>query len=440
MNDSVLRIEQGVTKRTIDSTPPQHGKTTFRGKYTPAWGLLTNPARKIIFATYEQETATSWVIKAGNVIKDFADEAGVTIVKHNMDYIETSEGGFIYAVGIGGAITGKSADWFIIDDPVKNSEEAFSATMRNKVYDWYLSVASTRLSEHGAIMVDMTRWHTDDLVGRLLDDMRKGGEQWEYLSFPALAEKNDVLGREEGEPLFPFRYSKDYLLQMKRKMGAYFWSSMYQQNPVSAETQAVKEEYFRYYNELPQGGVYVQSYDTAFKMGDGNSFTVCVTAYLTSASVYIVDVHRVKIPFTELTRLVISKAEQYRPQVILIEDKASGQSLIQTLRMYTKLPIKAVEGSDDKVLRWNLVSPLFELGKVYLPNEICGWHSDFVYEVVNYPATAFKDQVVALSQLLFYIQKYVTRDVAASIPMPTQITRKPRERRERRKDNILKGF
>lgn len=215
--------------------PPRHGKSELTSRYLPAWYLGTYPQRNVILASYESDFAASWGRKARNLLEEFgSDWFGVQVAADSsaaMRWHLRQHGGGMQSCGAGGPITGKGASLLVIDDPVKGAEDADSPAKRNKVWDWFRSVAYTRLEPTGTAILVMTRWHRDDLAGRLLDEMDKGGESWETISLPAVAEVGDALGRQPGEPLWPERYGLDDLRRIERSVGPRVWSALYQQNP-----------------------------------------------------------------------------------------------------------------------------------------------------------------------------------------------------------------
>ena len=210
--------------------PPRHGKSELVSKFLPAWYLGVWPDRRVMLAAYEATFARSWGRKARQVFVESACPVfgrGLSEDNTAADDWSTTAGGGMSTAGVGGPMTGRGAHLLIIDDPVKNAEEALSATTRENHWDWWQSTASTRLEPGGVVIGIMTRWHEDDIFGRLL----KGGGQIRRLTLPALAEPGDVLGRQPGEALWPERYPVARLEQMRRERSEYWWRSMFQQRP-----------------------------------------------------------------------------------------------------------------------------------------------------------------------------------------------------------------
>lgn len=322
----------------------------------------------------------------------------------------------------------------LIDDPVKSRKEADSPTYRQNTWDWYLADFRTRLKPGGAIIIIQTRWHEDDLSGRILPkdyDGRSGlvtardGEQWFVLNFPALCEREDDLtGRKIGEPLWPGYIDLQMLLQLKATQGSRNWDSLYQQRPRPTDGGIFKEAWVRNrYGVIPAAAdVCVHSWDTAQKPGELNDPSV-MTAWRLGRGVpgyYLADVFRDQVDYPTLKRKVVAFAERDKPAAILIEDKSSGQSLIQELRATTTLPIIAIEPLGDKTFRANEVSAMVEAGLMHLPEpgELINteggslrypWLVDFEGEFFGFPLTTNDDQVDSVTQFLKWVRNWSGR-------------------------------
>jgi hypothetical protein len=248
ISDKLEAVERGEIKRLMIFMPPRHGKSQLASINFPAWYLGRNPTKEIITSSYSSELAQDFGSKTRNLVSDesFASIFGVSLKQDEKAKAKwlTSEKGSYTSVGVGGAMTGRGADILILDDPFKNREEAESITIRNKVWDWYTSTAYTRLEKGGAVVLVMTRWHLDDLAGRLLKAMKEGGEEWETVDFPAIANKDEEY-RKAGEPLWADKYDLQALENIKRTIGIYDWTALYQQSPVLTENQEFRPEWFR---------------------------------------------------------------------------------------------------------------------------------------------------------------------------------------------------
>jgi len=315
-----------------------------------------------------------------------------------------SAGGAYYAVGAGGPITGRGADLLLIDDPIKSREQAYSAAERRSLQQWYESVAYTRLQPNGAIILIQTRWHQDDLAGWLLRE--HAGENWRVVSLPAIAEHDDALGRLEGAALWPQKFPSDVLERIRNAIGSSAWLALYQQRPTAEEGAVFKRDWFLSYpaRERPEFMQIIFSLDTAFKVGESNDYSVLEVWGETKTGYYLLHVMHERLEFPELKRRAIALAEIWSPQYLLVEDAASGQSLIQALRSETRLPILPVRPNGDKVSRAHAVSPLVESRRVFLPDQ-ASWLRDFLDETTSFPAAPHDDMVDAMTQALNYLRE-----------------------------------
>ncbi|MDD5486883.1 MAG: phage terminase large subunit, partial [Dehalococcoidales bacterium] len=304
----------------------------------------------------------------------------------------------------------------IIDDPVKNQEEADSETMRNKVWEWYLTVLRTRLAPGGAIILVMTRWHEDDLAGRLLEEMKNGGEQWEVISLPAEAEENDALGREPGEWLWPERFSPEEYQAIKKTLGSRHWNALYQQRPSPAEGSLIKREWWKFYKQPPAFFSHViQSWDCTFKDKETADFVVGQVWGKSGANMYLLDMVRARMDLpTTITAIRTLSDKWPNAFVKLIEDKANGPAVIQMLRN-TVGGLIAVNPMGGKVARVNAVSPAIEAGNVYLPED-APWVHDFIEECAAFPNGKYDDAVDSMSQSLSKLVYYVSELPTAESP------------------------
>ena len=244
-------VEAGRCKRLIVCMPPRHGKSELISKSFPSWCIGKNPDREIILASYGAELAEGFSRLNREKLREFGQDIfGIRISRESAAVgrwgIEGHRGG-MFAVGVQGPITGRGGHIVIIDDPVKGAQEAASATYRQHTIEWYQTVLRTRLYPDAAIIIVMTRWHKEDLVGWLLAQEAVGGEQWRVLTLPAIAEKNDPLRRNPGEALWPAWFDTKALADIKATMTPYQWLALYQQRPTDPQGALFKHEYFRTY-------------------------------------------------------------------------------------------------------------------------------------------------------------------------------------------------
>lgn len=401
-------VERGEISRLMILLPPRHGKSLLASAIFPSWYLGRHPERHLIFATYGQELSDDFGRQVRNLIADPFHRAifpGCSLSEDSsaVHRFNIVGGGAYFAVGRGGPITGRGAHLLVIDDPLKDYAEANSETVRRVLYDWYASVAYTRLAPNGAIVLIQTRWHEDDLAGRLLANTF--GDHWEVLSLPAIAEHDEPF-RRKGEALWPERFGLAELGKIRSAVGGRAWASLYQQRPAAAEGAIFRRDWWQFYRP-PLTMVLnrvVQSWDTAFKKGTENDFSVCATWGVAENGYYLLHLWRGRVEFPELKRVLASLAEQWKPTAILVEDRASGQSLIQELKSSTVLPIIPVKVDSDKQTRAQAVTPLIEAGRIFLP-DVAPWVSDFVEEMACFPNGFHDDIVDATTQALNYLRE-----------------------------------
>lgn len=389
--------------------PPRHGKSYLTSQYFPSWYIGKFPGRRILIASYEADFAASWGRKSRDVLEEWGKELfGIKIRTDssagNRWDIEGHEGG-VNTAGVGGPLTGKGADCFIIDDPIKNFEEASSKTIRDKIWDWYRSTAYTRLEPDGAMVLIMTRWHEDDLVGKILsgqDD--EDPEPWEVICLPAIAEENDLLGRKPGEALWPERFPVERLLKIKKDIGSFLFESLYQQNPTRREGELVKRSWFKFYKTLPSLRFFdeiIQSWDMAFKDTQESSFVVGQVWGRIKAEKYLLDQVRDRMGFVETIQAVRTLSAKWpMAGAKLVEDKANGPAVISALMK--EIPgLIAVTPEGSKESRLVAVSPQIEAGNVFIPDpQIAPWVHDYIEELCNFPRGKYDDQVDATTQAL----------------------------------------
>jgi len=243
------RVEKGEVKRLMLFVPPRNGKSELGSILFPAWYLGKHPEKEIITSSYSSDLAQDFGYKTRNLVdsQEYQEIFKTKLREDSKNKAKwmTQEGGSYTAVGVGGAITGRGADLLIIDDPVKNREEAESQLIRDNKWNWYTSTAYTRLEKGGAVILILTRWHKDDLAGRLLQAEADGGDKWEVVKFPAIATQDEKY-RKQGEALWSDKYDLDALMAIKKTIGNYDWSALYQQEPQSSETQEFKQEHILY--------------------------------------------------------------------------------------------------------------------------------------------------------------------------------------------------
>lgn len=410
INEHLLDIAEGKLKRLIISMPPRHGKSELTTKYFPAWYMLNNPTKNVIVTGHSASfTEDKFGEPIRKLVSFYGNSFDVSIDQrsNSKKRFQTNHGGMFNALGVGGSIMGRGAHLFVIDDPINDAEQAYSPRQREKIWDWFLTTPMTRLEPGAAVVIIMTRWHKDDLIGRILTS--ELAQDWTYLCLPAI--------NEAGKALWSNRYPVDELQKLRTALGTYKFNSLFQQNPISDENIIYNPEWWKLYDELPKLEYKAQAWDTAFKDGEQNDYSACVTGGTNDGEIsYITDVWRSRLQSPQLLAKIKDMAEIHKPDLILIEDAASGQSLIQFLRNETRLPISAVPVSGDKVLRANIVSPKIESGCVYIP-EYAKWKNDFIIETAEFPFSAHDDIVDALNMLVRHLSTFTKSVVANNTPL-----------------------
>lgn len=395
--------------------PPGSAKSTYCSVVAPTKYMGSRPHSRIILASYGSDLARRHGRRARQVVKSplFTTmfHCGISPSTSAADDWALTNGSEYLAGGILSGITGNRAHGIIIDDPVKGREQADSETIRAKTWDAYNDDLLTRLIPGGWLVLVQTRWHEDDLAGRLLPKeyagqsgmiMCKDGKEWEVINLPAECERtDDPLGRRVGEMLWPEWFDEGHWQNFRTNSRT--WAALFQQRPRPDEGGIWKEAWCNdRYNVIPvQANKVVHSWDTAQKEKDVNDPSVG-TIWNWGRGVpgyYLREVFRDRIDYPTLKRKVIAYAERDSPMAILIEDKSSGQSLIQELRRTTSLPIIAVEPDGDKVFRAQEVSTMIEAGLMHLP-ESAPWLVDYEGEVFAFPLSTNDDQVDSTSQFL----------------------------------------
>lgn len=435
LDQRLYDLAAGRIKRLMVFMPPRHGKSELCSKYYPAWYVGRFKGR-VILTSYEATFAASWGRLARNVMTEWGPSVfGVKVSQGSSaaDHweLEGAEGqrGVMYTAGVGGAITGKGASLLIIDDPVKNMEEANSPVYRDKAWQWYTSTAYTRLEPDGRVLVIQTRWHEDDLSGRILAHSKEAGdsEPWHVLSLPAIAEHAecyDIPGSEsfqraEGDPLWPARFSRERLAAIRTDVGGHVWAALYQQHPTPAGGLIWHREWFKPYRELPTLTSTIQTVDTAFKTGVASDYSVIATWGTDGINYYLLDVWRARVEYPDLERAITTQAAKWNPNAVLIEDAASGQSALQALRRTTSLPLIAIKPQGSKEGRAAGVSPLAEAGKVFVPTpEHAPWLADWLDEHAAFPVGAHDDMVDTSSMALDYLRGFGRNIPLADEPDP----------------------
>lgn len=401
---------RGEIRRLIINIPPRMLKSTMVSVAWPAWLLGQDARTRIMVASYAQNLSTKHstdcrlVMQSGWYRRAFPNTV-LSADQNEKDKFVTTARGQRLAVSVGGAAIGEGGNILIADDPL-NPLQASQKTGRDAANAWFDHSFATRLDDkqRGAIVIVMQRLHAEDLSGYLL---AKGG--WEHLCLPAVAPHTSMIHcrdfcyeRPAGQALHAAREPIALLDATKRELGSANFAAQYQQAPLNQSGALIHRHWFARYAEVPAGRV-VQSWDTGIKAGAKHDASACVTFTQHEGQHYLIDVTQVRLEYPELKRLMVAHAARFAPEAILVEDKASGQSLLQDLKRETQLPLVAQLPRGDKLSRLIRVSPLLEAGRIALPNEAL-WLTDFEAELLAFPDGSHDDMVDAFSQYLNWVR------------------------------------
>lgn len=419
--DVLQRVADGEQLSILIEMPPRHGKSMTVTESFPSFYLGKNPDKRVIAAAYSDGLATKFGRLNRNKFNEFSHELfNVQLSESNAatkDWgIQDRRGGMI-STGIGGSITGQGADLMIIDDPIKNMKEAMSQTIRDSIWDEWEATLSTRLHDGASLIVIMTRWHEDDLIGRLL---ARSPRKWIRLRLPAIAEdENDLLGRKIGEPLCrELGYDENWANDKKAEVGSRTWNALFQQRPSPAGGSIFKRAWIKYYvrtkEQKQEWGLsdevlvlptnfdkMAQSWDCTFKGTDTSDFVAGGVWGRKKAQYFLLDVDHKRMGFAETMKAIRAMSDKWsNARSKYIEDKANGSAIIEMLKDEIS-GIVPVDPNGGKEARANAVSPLFEAGNVYLPHpNMCPWVEDLVEELVSFPNAAHDDLVDMTTQAL----------------------------------------
>lgn len=402
IEEKLLEIYNNNNGRLIVNMPPRHGKSELITKMFPLWWLLNNPSHRIIISTYNSKLSEYFGREILDNFKLIASDFNISLnnsQKSKSEFV-TSENGSITAVGVGGTLTGKGADLIIVDDPIKNDKEANSETRRDSIMEWFNATLLTRLEPGGSVILVMTRWHEDDLAGRLMRS-----SDWDKLIFPAIATKEDELNRQIGEPLWPERYDLQDLLEKKKRIGQYWFAGLYQQEPTPSEGGLFKREdivYFDLDNEII-GDIYFTC-DLAVSTSEKADYTViAIFTTDTKNRIMLIDLFRDKLEPTKHKDVIEKLFRKYRPVLIGVESVQYQASLFYQLSDMG-LPVVKLIPNKDKFSRALPLSALCENGKLLINREI-NIISDIEKELMNFPNGKHDDIVDALSYAVEMINK-----------------------------------
>lgn len=419
-------VTEGDIKRLIINIPPRYLKSIAVSTAWPAWLLGKDPTRRIMVASYSQILSTRHSLDCRLIMQSdwyryIFPNAIISSDQNEKNKFSTTKCGFRFATSVGGTVTGEGGDVLILDDP-HNPATIMSQPYRENVINWFDQVWLSRLNDkkNGAIIIVMQRLHEDDLISHIHS---KKSANWELLSLPAIATKRMVISignykkvRLENHILHRDREGKKELSVIREDLGEYAYAAQYQQKPLKIDNGLIKEEWLHRFRVYPSHYLRVlQSWDTASKTSKNSDYSVCCTIIEDKNTYYLIDVFRKKMNFPDLKKNVILLQQKYKPDVVLIEDKSSGQALIQELKSESNMPIIPITPKECKIIRLNKIIPYIESGKICFPYT-SEWLRDFEEELLSFPDAVNDDQVDSFSQAINWLssnqlQKFRIREI-----------------------------
>ena len=431
-------VKNGKSPRLFISMPPRHSKSETMTKKFPAWIIGNNPDYEIIIASYSMDLARDFGKIARDTYREHSKN-GTGIFNNIIDRDKSAvdnwgiseHRGAVVSTGVGGSATGKGAHIAIIDDPFKNREDANSRLQRDKVWAWYQSTIRTRLAPGGGIIIIQTRWHEDDLVGRIIKEMEnETGETFESIVLPAIAEENDILGRKVGEPLWEERYGIDELKNIKKAIGSREFSALYQQKPQIEDGGLFKRQYFKYFDVkndfiIADNKVinikdcfYFQTIDTAMSIHKNNDFTAIATWVCDREwNLYLIDLMLERLEVPDQWNVIKQYRNKYKLQFQAIESKSSGIGIMQQAKR-EGMPLKELKADTDKMTRALNISVMFENGKVFL-NKNLEKLLELEDQLLKFPNAAYDDAVdvcsyagIVVNDLIQNSKRYIRKFIS----------------------------
>ena len=432
------RVANGEIKRLIINMPPRHTKSEFASYLLPAWFLGKFPHKKVIQTSHTAELAVGFGRKVRNLVDSEAYKRIFPAVELQTDSKaagrwNTNFGGDYFAIGVGGAVTGKGADILVIDDPHSEQEAAIGAynpEVYDKVYEWYTSGPRQRLQPGGSIVIVMTRWSQRDLTAQVLKAAAsRGGEEWEVIEFPAILPS--------GTPLWPEFWSQSELEALREELPSSKWMAQYQQQPTSETNAIVKREWWQWWEDErpPPCEFIIQSWDTAHETKKMNDYSACTTWGVWyddeddgQANLILLNAIRDRLEFPDLKRKAFEEWQMWEPDAFMVEKKAAGAPLIQEFRAMG-IPVQEYSPGkgQDKITRLNSVADLFASGKVWAPTT--RWAEELVDEVASFPSGEHDDFVDSMTLALMRFRSGGFIKLPSDEPEDIRYFRSPRRER-----------
>ena len=421
LDTALAKLREG-NQRLLVMMPPRHGKSELISYYTPAWFLNEFPDKRVILASYEADFAANWGRRVRNLIQDNTESLRVRVSPDSAaaNRWNTTAGGAMFTAGAGGPVTGRGGELIVIDDPVKNAEEAQSQSRRSAIMEWFNSTLYTRLEPGGSLIVVMTRWHQDDLVGRLLLEMEQGGEQWDVIKFPAIAETADELGRVPGEALWPERYDESALERIKTR-NLYWWSALYQQTPILSEGAFFNRQNFEVVEAMPAGLTWVRFWDMAAtdpkRGGDPDYLAGALCAIDSDTNLWVKDIVHFRGGPADVEKVIVQTAKTDGKYVEIFFEEEPGSAGKALIDNYKRTILKdysvKVLRSGSRGSKVALATPLAaqaDAGNVKLLNR--HWVKPFLDECEAFPYGTHDDMVDAVSSAYYVLTGSAWRGAA----------------------------
>jgi len=409
MASAFERVARGECKRLIINMPPRHTKSEFASYLLPAWFLGKFPHKKVIQTSHTAELATGFGRKVRNLVdsepyKNIFPGVSLQTDSKAAGRWNTNKGGDYFAIGVGGAVTGKGADILIIDDPHSEQEAALAQInpdIYDKVYEWYTSGPRQRLQPGGSIVIVMTRWSLRDLTGQVIKAAAaRGGDEWEVIEFPAILPS--------GNPLWPEFWSLGELEVLREELPNPKWMAQYQQQPTSEGAAIVKRDWWKIWegDKPPHCEYVLQTWDTAHEKGSRNDYSACTTWGVWyndedhgHANIILLDSVKKRMEWIELKEYAFRLYNEWEPDTVLIEKKATGGPLIYEFRAMGIPAQDFTPGKgNDKISRLNAVSDIIASGKVWVP--ATRWAEELIDEIASFPSGEHDDLVDATTLAL----------------------------------------
>jgi predicted phage terminase large subunit-like protein len=431
MAEAFQKVAEGKVKRLIINMPPRHTKSEFASYLLPSWFLGRFPGKKIIQTSHTAELAVGFGRKVRNLVdsdryKDIFPQVALQADSKAAGRWATNYAGEYFAIGVGGAVTGKGADLLIIDDPHSEQEATLAETnpeVYDKTYEWYTSGPRQRLQPGGAIVIVMTRWSKKDLTGQVVKAAaQRDGEEWEVIEFPAILPS--------GKALWPEFWKLQELEALRQELPVGKWMAQYQQQPTSDVSAIIKREWWRVWEKdgPPFCEYIIQSWDTAFLKTERADYSACTTWGIFTqpdetgkeqSNIILLNAFKKRMEFPELKQEAFNEYKYWEPDSLIVEAKAAGSPLIFELRAMG-IPVQEFTPSkgNDKIARLNAVADIFASGRVWVPET--RWAEELVEEVASFPSGEHDDLVDSMTQALLRYRKGGFIRLASDEPEPTK--------------------